>query len=110
MGNTLVNSEQDKVIAILDFEEAAENLLLVDLAVTIMAICTATNDYALDDDLIRETIRGYESHRRLCKTEQDLLPEAVNYAAKTWIKWFEDNNYARYAQKHQARLSSFVSL
>lgn len=110
LGNALVSFDQDKVIAILDFKEAAENLFLVDLAVTIMAICTSTNDYTLDDGLIREAIHGYQSQRKLCKTEQELLPEGINYAAKTWIKWFEDNNYARYAQKHQARLNSFVGL
>ncbi len=108
LGNALVSSDQEKIMAILDFEEAAENLFLVDLAVTIMAICTATDDYVLDDDLIRATIRGYQSHRTLCKAEKGLLPEAIKYAANTWIKWFEGNKFERYAQKHRARLNSFV--
>jgi Ser/Thr protein kinase RdoA (MazF antagonist) len=110
LGNALVSSAQNRVIAILDFEEAAENLFLVDLAVTIMAICTSTNDDVLDYGLMKETIRGYQSHRKLCKLEQGLLPEGINYAAKTWIKWFEDNNYVAYAQKHRVRLNSFVGL
>lgn len=108
LGNALVSSNQNKVIAILDFEEAAENLFLVDLAVTIMAICSSTDDYALDDGLIRETIHGYQSCRILCKAERELLPEAIKYAAKTWINWFEDNSFDRYAQKHRARLNSYV--
>jgi len=110
LGNTLVSSAQDKIIAILDFEEAAENLFLIDLAVTIMAICTATNDDTLDTGLIQETIRGYQSRRTLSQAERELLPEAIQYAAKTWIKWFEDNKFERYAQKHRARLNSIVGL
>jgi len=110
LGNALVNSDQDTVIAILDFEEAAENLFLVDLAVTIMAICSSTEDYALNQGLIRETIRGYQSCRILGKAERELLSEALKYAAKTWIKWFEDNNFERYAQKHRARLNSVASV
>ena len=110
LGNALVSSDQDKVIAILDFEEAAENLYLIDLAVTIMAIGTATNDDILDTGLIQETIRGYQSRRKLCQAERELLPEAIQYAANTWIKWFEDNKFERYAQKHRARLNSLVGL
>ena len=109
-GNALVSFEQDKVVAILDFEEAAENLFLVDLAVTIMASCASTDDYTLDERLIKETIRGYQTHKILSKAERNLLPAGIKYAAKSWIKWFEDNKFERYAQKHRARLNSFLRL
>ena len=101
---------QDQVIAILDFEETSENLFLIDLALTIMAICVSTNEHVIDMKLVRETIYGYQSIRSLSKAEKDLLPEAINYSAKAWIKWFRDNHYEKYAKKHEDRLKSFAGL
>ncbi len=40
-GNVLVDSaEQDKIVAVLDFEDVDRNIYIVDLAVTLMAVCT----------------------------------------------------------------------
>jgi Ser/Thr protein kinase RdoA (MazF antagonist) len=110
LGNVLVDqASQDEVVAILDFEEAGENLYIVDLAVTIMGICFPPDDETLfDPDLMQATHNGYESVRKLSKEEKEWLPKAMEYAAEAWIKWFRDNGFDKYAEKHQLRLDSFI--
>lgn len=110
LGNALVDIDgKDSIVAMLDFEEAGENLYVVDLAVTVMSICFY-NENAVDLGLIKETIRGYNLIKRLSSLERKLFSEAVDYAAKTWIKWFKENGYDKYAKRHQKRLDTFVEL
>ncbi|KKU28757.1 MAG: Homoserine kinase [Candidatus Amesbacteria bacterium GW2011_GWA2_47_11b] len=106
-GNILVDpAEKDSVVAILDFEEAGENLYIVDLAVTLMSVCTSSDENIVDTDLMQAVTSGYESVRQLSKEEKYWLPEAIKYSAKAWIKWFNENGYDKYAEKHQMRLNS----
>lgn len=110
LGNVLVDSDsEEKILAILDFEEAGKNLYIVDLAVTIMAICSLKNN-VMDPALIKETFQGYEAVRKLKSIEKEVFSEAAKYAAKTWIKWFKENDYDKYAKRHQERLDTFKKL
>ena len=111
LGNVLVDSHnRDRIVAILDFEEAGENPWIVDLAVCIMGVCSSTDENALDLDLIQAAIHGYESVRTLSGDEKASFPDAIRYSAETWIKWFGDNGYAKYAERHNQRLDSFWRL
>lgn len=106
-GNVLVDSHQNTITAILDFEDAGENLFLVDLAVTILGVCFAADDGTMNAALVQAAINGYQSIRALTHAEQTWFPLAVQYAADTWIKWFTDRGYERYAAQHQERLHRF---
>jgi len=111
LGNVLVEkNNQDKIIALFDFEEAGENFYLIDLAVTTMGICSSGDKNTLNPNLIQATILGYESVRKLNQEEKALFSQAINYAAESWIKWFENNNYEKYAKKHKNLLKSFTEL
>ncbi len=110
-GNVLVDSaDQDKIVAVLDFEDVDKNIYIIDLAVTLMAVCTYPEDkYSIDPALIRAVVDGYESVRKLNEDEKSWLPEAMKYAAKAWIKFFKDKGSDNYAEEHQHRLDSFLS-
>lgn len=110
-GNILVEpSSREHIVGIFDFEESEENLYLTDLSTTVMATCSSTDENAIDFDLIHSVIMGYESVRELTGEEKALFSDSIKYSAETWIKWFNENNYPKYAEKHKKRLSSFNQL
>jgi homoserine kinase type II len=107
LGNALVfPRNSDSIVAMLDFEEAGENLYVVDLALTVMSVC-CSNENTFEPALVEAAIRGYQSIRKLTWDEKSMFALAIEYAAQTWIKWFTAHGYQRYAQKHQDRLHSF---
>jgi len=109
LGNVLVDSTQnDTIVAMLDFEEAGENLYIVDLALTIMGTCALED--LMDVNLIKAATEGYETIRPLNGLEKDRFSEAIKYAAKAWIKWFKENDFEKYAVKHQKRLDSYEAI
>jgi thiamine kinase-like enzyme len=111
LGNVMVESDKNlKITALLDFEEAHINLLIIDIAVTVMATCSKNNGTRVDIDLIRNTISGYQSIRKLEKFEKQNFKEAVNYVALCWIEWFKNNDYVKYAKRHLKRLNNFNKL
>ncbi len=109
-GNALVDlATQERIMAICDFEEAGENLYIVDLAVTVMGVCSYAENF-MDVALIREVIQGYESLRPLSAQEHMYFPEALEYAAHAWIQWFLANEYETYARNHQKRLETVMQI
>lgn len=107
-GNVLVGPERpDDVRAILDFEEVGDDLFIVDLARSILGVCYSKDENSLVPELIEAEISGYESVRKLSEDEKMLLPQAVKYATDACIKWFRENGYERYIEKHRRRASSF---
>ncbi|MBD3362150.1 phosphotransferase [Candidatus Dojkabacteria bacterium] len=109
-GNALVDIKtKSKIVAMLDFEEAGENVLIIDLALTVMGVCSKNAD-SVDLDLIKNTISGYENARKMSKHEKDHFDEAINYAASTWIKWFSENDYKKYAIRHKNKVKSYNSI
>jgi hypothetical protein len=75
-----------------------------------MATCSKNNGTRVDIDLIRNTISGYQSIRKLEKFEKQNFKEAVNYVALCWIEWFKNNDYVKYAKRHLKRLNNFNKL
>lgn len=107
-GNVLVDpADRDRVVAVLDFEEAGENVLLVDLAVTLMAVGFRWGGDQIEPELLRAAKMGYERVRRLTDEEVVWLPQAMRYASEAWINWFRSNGYEQYACRHQRRYDSF---
>jgi homoserine kinase type II len=107
-GNALVDADdQDRVVAMLDFEEAGENIFLIDLAVTLMAVGAPWGGDQIDPNLVRAGKQGYERVRPLTDEEVKWLPQAMRYTSEAWIHWFQANGYERYAYQHQRRYDSF---
>jgi Ser/Thr protein kinase RdoA (MazF antagonist) len=107
-GNVLVDPDDpDRVVAVLDFEEAGENLFLIDLAVTLIAVGSPFGSDRIEPDLLRAGKQGYETVRRLTGEEVTWLPQAMRYASEAWINWFQANGHERYARQHQRRYESF---
>lgn len=104
LGNAL--AVEDKITAILDFEEAGENVLLIDLALTIMGVCSYSNNN-IDNYLVSNLLKGYEEIRMLQASEKKYFSEAITYASESWIKWFTENGFEKYAENHRKRLDSF---
>lgn len=107
-GNVLVDPRQrDRVIALLDFEEAGENLYLIDLAVTLMSVSSSTDREAIEPELMRAAKQGYETVRGLTDEEVFWLPQAIRYASEACINWFMANGFDEYAEQHRQRYDSF---
>ena len=110
-GNVLVDPhDPDRVVAMLDFEEAGENLYLLDLAVTLMDVGFPRGSDRIDPYQVRAGKRGYETVRPLTEQEEVWLPRAIRYASEAWINWFLANGYERYARQHQRRYDSFEAV
>ncbi len=108
LGNILVDPKKPDIVhAIFDFEEVGEDVLLVDLARSIMGVCYSKDEESLMPELIQAEIQGYESVRKLSDDEKTLLPQAVAYAADVCIKWFVDHKYEKYVEQHRKRAKSF---
>ncbi len=108
LGNVLVDPKKpDDIHAILDFEEAGEDVFIVDLARSILGVCYSKDGNSLTAELVEAEINGYELVRKLNGDERILLPQAVTHAADTCIRWFIDNGYDRYVESHRRRARSF---
>jgi len=86
--NTLFND--NKLIAIIDFEDFAFDTLLFDLGMSINGFCYKDN--MIQTDLMHELIKEYESVRKLNNKEKELLPYYIQWAAHGMIYWHLRNN------------------
>jgi homoserine kinase type II len=69
----------DGQIAILDWETAGHDLLVLDLGMAIVGLCRRKGDFR--PKLSDELIAGYERRRSLAEPERELLYEAVLYSS-----------------------------
>jgi Ser/Thr protein kinase RdoA (MazF antagonist) len=107
-GNVLVDPlHPTYVTAILDFEEAGENLYVIDLAATLVGVSSSFDGESIDPELLRAAKRGYETVRTLTDEESRWLPQAFRYANEAWINWFTRYGFDEYARLHQRRYDSF---
>ena len=109
-GNVLVDPvHEDRVTAVLDFEEAGENLYMVDLAVSLIGISTARSWEAQPELALMDAVRqGYEAVRPLTAEESLWLPRAIRYASEAWIRWFEAHGFDKYARQHRQRYRRYL--
>jgi Ser/Thr protein kinase RdoA (MazF antagonist) len=107
-GNVLVDPDRPEcVMAILDFEEAGENLYVIDLAATLVGVSSSFDGASIDLELLRAAKRGYETVRTLTDEENRCLPQAFRYANEAWINWFTKYGFTDYARQHRRRYERF---
>lgn len=107
-GNVLIDPYQpERVTAILDLEEAGENLYVIDLAATLVGVSSSFDGACIDLELLRAAKRGYQTARRLTEEENRWLPQAFRYANEAWINWFTKYGFTDYAQQHRRRYDRF---
>ena len=86
--NTLFNG--NKLVAVIDFEEACYDNLLVDVGMTINGFCFPDN--TLDFDLLDTFIRTYHHQRPLTHKEWAFLPAYIQWGAHGMITWHLRND------------------
>lgn len=108
--NLLVNKDNpSEITAIFDFEEAEENLFIVDIARTMLSVCATDSGRKLDKNLIEAFAKGYSSQRPLTKEEQENFPNALQYAAGACILWYINNGFPESAQNAISRIESLTN-
>lgn len=75
----------DRLVAIIDFEEACVDHLLMEIAMTINGFCFVDNQ--MDPVLMNAFLREYNTIRPLTKEELELLPYYIQWAAHGMISW-----------------------
>ena len=81
--NTLFKGK--KLMAMLDFECACTDSLLIDVGTTINGFCFKKN--RLDEKLYTLMIKEYQKIRPLTKQEIKLLPYYVHWGSFIWVCW-----------------------
>ncbi|MFQ5446020.1 MAG: phosphotransferase, partial [Saprospiraceae bacterium] len=81
--NTLFRG--NKLVAIIDWEEACTDRLLVDAGMTINGFCFIKN--RLDEALFQVFLRAYNRSRTLSKEEKALLPHYIELGAHAMLSW-----------------------
>lgn len=106
-GNVLVSSVNPNIItAIFDFEHSENNILLVDLARTILSIAEDSTGKKLESHLLNSTIEGYNSIRKLEESEIIHLLDAVKYVAGIGGLWLVLHGEIKMAEKYLHKAKS----
>jgi len=93
--NTLYDG--NKLLGIIDFEEACRDELLFDLAMTINGFCFPMN--TLSEDSLTTLIGSYVGERMLTNSEWDAIPIYVAWTAHGMLSW----HLVRLSQQHSER-------
>ncbi len=99
LDNTLF--DDDKMVAILDFEEGCHDTLLIDIGMTIIGCCYTAEDQ-LDVDALQGFLKVYNALRPLTENEWDCLDGFVHYAALSIAFWRFRQFNIRYPDEHRA--------
>lgn len=75
----------NRLIAIIDFEEACSDHLLMDVGMAINGFCFINND--LDAMLMNTFLREYNQVRPLTDKERELLPYYIQWGAHGMLSW-----------------------
>lgn len=103
IGNLLVTSRTSaKIAAMLDFEEAEENLLLLDIAFGLFGSHSLTYTARRTHTVLHAFLDGYESVRPLEPQERSNLTAAVCYVAGACSLWMYAHGYAANAVRNLA--------
>ena len=99
LDNTLF--DDDKMVAILDFEEGCHDTLLIDIGMTIIGCC-----YSAENQLVFDALKGfleaYNALRPLTENEWDCLDGFVHYAALSIAFWRFRQFNIRHPDAHRA--------
>ncbi|MDE0470976.1 MAG: homoserine kinase [Ekhidna sp.] len=83
--NNTVFGVNDDLIAIIDFEEACVDNLILDVGMTINGFCFVDN--RLDEQLLEAFLSAYTSYRKIDEGEQKTLFSFIQVAAFTMLCW-----------------------
>lgn len=89
----------NKLIAIIDFEDACLDNLLFDIGMTINGFCFQNNQ--LDEKLVKIFIQSYNKTRKMTDKEIDLLPYYIQWGAHGMLSWHLKNNLLNKENKKQ---------
>ncbi len=93
-GNLLVKSQSDaRIVAMLDFEEAEENLLLVDVAFGLFGSHSLAYTARHTHAAVHAFLDGYEAVRELEQAESANLAPAICYVAGACSLWMYEHGY-----------------
>jgi Ser/Thr protein kinase RdoA (MazF antagonist) len=94
IGNLLLRSERSaNIVAMLDFEEAGENLLLVDIAFGLFGSHSLATSRQQTHAVMVAFLDGYESVRPLEPIESAHLADAIAYVAGACSLWMYEQGY-----------------
>ncbi len=103
IGNLLVTSRTSATIAaVLDFEEAEENLLLIDIAFGLFGSHSLAHSARHTHTILHAFLDGYESVRALEPMERSNLAAAVCYVAGACSLWMYAHGYVANAAHNLA--------
>jgi len=77
--------KENKLVAILDFEEVCTDNLLFDMGVTINGFCFQNNK--LNPKLLKVFLEEYEKIRKISPKERKLIPYYIQWGAHAMICW-----------------------
>lgn len=106
LGNLLLTPEGE--IAVFDFEETGENILIIDLATS--AIALYDDELTPDETLLRSLLEGYESLRKLIDLEKQYFNKAVMYVSAAAAAWLYNQGHERYAKESMETGSKVTAL
>ena len=95
--NTLFTG--NKLLAIIDFEEACTDHLLMDVGMSMNGFCFVNNQ--LDMDLAERFLAAYTRHRPLQEEEWMLLPVYLQWGAHGMLSWHLRNNLLYHEKPQQ---------
>ena len=103
IGNLLVtNRSSARIAAMLDFEEAEENFLLVDIAFGLFGSHSLVYTARHTHTVLHAFLDGYESVRLLAPTEKPHLAAAVSYVAGACSLWMVAHGFTANAAHNLA--------
>lgn len=107
--NVLVNSEKiPTIISIMDFEETENNILIIDLARTILSVSRNNKGTGLLKEKAKNVVSGYESIRTLEKREKELLLNTLQYVIGVEAIWLYKHGFINEAKEHVQRADNFI--
>jgi Ser/Thr protein kinase RdoA (MazF antagonist) len=96
LGNVLF--DDNRLIAIIDWEEACIHASLLDFALSVTDCCYEDSDF--DEEMFRKFFKAYNTVRLLSKEELQALPDAMKYVAVVQAAWrYLTHNYLRPDEK-----------
>lgn len=109
--NVLVPTATDPAIgAMLDFEEAEENVRVVDLARTALSVCRDPSGRSLVRAKWLALLAGYASRSELAEAERAALPDALRYVIGAEVLWLHHHGFEDAAKEHIERLNSVAAV
>ena len=82
--------EQDRLLAIIDFEEACIDQLLFDVGMTINGFCFVNNE--LQPDLLKQLLIAYQTKRKLTDPEWRKLAVYMQWCSHGMLSWHLKND------------------